>query len=39
MKYHIAIGENDVLTEIAMQYVESQNEKDKSQKHKHWMIA
>lgn len=39
MKYYIAVDKNDVLTEISMQSIESQNEKDESQKHKHWLIS
>lgn len=32
--WNTAVDENDVLIEISMQYIESQNEKDESQKHK-----
>lgn len=35
---HTAVNENDYLTEISMQCIESQNKKDESQKHKHRMI-
>lgn len=36
---HTAVNENDYLTEISMQCIESQNKKDESQKHKHRMIS
>lgn len=39
MEYCITVNKHDVLTEIPMQYIESENGKDESQKHKHRMIS
>lgn len=36
VEYYIAVEENDVLTEISMQYIESQNEKPMSLRNTHF---